>query len=118
MTRRYKKSKRKKELNGELLLFALVKKHQLQLKPYVIVNNPKGERMIVYMDSASYQKTEVWKYICEDLVRNQQYLLFEGKGIWLGENAYLLTEFNQIALIKDTTRSMAASKFAMDVYRE
>jgi hypothetical protein len=116
--RHYKKAKRKKEVDNELLLFALVKKHQLLFNPYVILTNCEEERIIIYMDSASYQKTEIWKYNAEDLVRNQQYLSFEAKGIWLGENAYWLNEFNQISLIRDTSRSKASSKFARDVYRK
>ena len=114
----YNRAKRKKELNNELLLFALVKKHQLLFNPYVVLTNCEEGRIIVYMDSASYQKTEIWKYTSEDLLRNQQYLSFEAKGIWLGENAYWLSGFNQISLIRDASRSKAASKFAMDVYRK
>lgn len=116
--RTYRKAKRKKELNRELRLYALVKEHQLLYAPYVSVRNEEGKLLIVYMDSVSYSKTLVWNYNSEDLTRNQQFLFFEAKGKLLGENAYLLTEFIQMKEVTDPSRSKALSKFAMDVYRK
>ncbi len=115
--RNYKKAKSTKKTDQELQLFALVKKHHLLFNPYVIVQNQEGERLVIYMDSASYQRTGVWDYNYEDLTTNQNYLWFEAKGIWLGENAYLLTEFNQMTLTEDKNRVLAGAKFARDVYR-
>ncbi len=112
-----RKVKSRKNRNYDQKLFALVKKHHLLFHPYVIVTDKEGEQLIIYMDSASYQKTAVWNYNWEDLTKNQNYLYFEGKGTWLSENAYWLTEFNQIVLAEDKTRLLAGAKFARDVYR-
>ncbi len=114
----YRKSKRKRKLDHEMRLFELVKKRSLLFNPYIIVNNKDTGRCIIYMDSASYAKTFLWNYNHEDLTANQQYLWFEAKGTWLGENAYWMTEFKAITLIEDKSRSQAGSKFAMDVYRK
>ncbi|MNU64357.1 hypothetical protein D3C71_536340 [compost metagenome] len=116
--RNYKKAKSKKKQDQELQLFALVKKYHLFFNPYVIVKNNQGEELIIYMDSVTYQKTFVWDYHYEDLTANQNYLWFEAKGIWLGENAYWLTEFNQITLMEDKNRRLVGAKFARDVYRK
>ena len=115
--RNEKKATLKKQSNKDLKLFSLVKKHGLLFHPYVIVTDKQEEQLIIYMDSASYQKTKVWNYNWEDLTRNQHYLWFEGKGIWLGENAYWLTEFNQLTFMEDKNRLLAGAKFARDVYR-
>lgn len=116
--RSYSKTKSKKKSHKDLELFALVKKHHLLFNPYVIVMDKQGKELIIYMDSASYQKTDVWNYHWEELTTNQNYLYFEGKGVWLGENAYWLTEFNQVTLMEDKNRFLAGAKFARDVYRK
>lgn len=115
--RNYRKAKSTKKTDKDLQLFALVKKHHLIFSPYVIVQNKEGERLVIYMDSVTYNKTGLWNYNYEDLTTNQNYLWFEAKGIWLGENAYLLTEFNQMTLMEDKNRVLAGAKFARDVYR-
>lgn len=114
----YKKAKKEDDLSDEMLLFALVRERGLLFTPYVIVRGSLDEETIVYMDSATYQKTGVWNYKFEELTANQNYLWFRAKTTWLGENAYWLTEFNGISLVQDTTRSKHLSKFAMDVYRK
>lgn len=113
----YERNAKKAKTNKDQKLFALLKKHGLLFHPYVIITNKQGEQLIVYMDSASYQKTDVWSYNWEDLTRSQHYLWFGGKGTWLGENAYWLTEFNQLTLMEDKNRLLAGAKFARDVYR-
>ncbi|MNK02217.1 hypothetical protein D3C87_200370 [compost metagenome] len=114
----FKEAKRKNELDYELRLFALVSEKQLLYSPYVLIRNAEEKNLIVYMDSASYALTMVWNYENEELIKNQQFLLFEGKGTWLGENAYWLTEFGQLTLKEDKSRSLVSPKLAMDVYRK
>jgi hypothetical protein len=114
----YKKAKSKNKLNKDLQLFALVKKNGLLFNPYVIVIDNKGKELVIYMDSATYQKTGLWNYTDHDLIANQHYLWFEATGIWLGENAYLLTEYNQIILMEDKSRSQRFSKLGKDVYQK
>ncbi|MGV3610017.1 MAG: hypothetical protein ACO1N0_03640 [Fluviicola sp.] len=116
--RSYKKAKRNKELSSELRLYELVKEKQLLYSPYVSVITEQKKIIVIYMDSATYAKTMIWNYKYEDLVIKQQFLQFESKGYWLGENAYLLTEFKQLTVIEDSSRRIANSKFAMDVYRQ
>jgi hypothetical protein len=116
--RSYEKAKKENTLDYEMRLFALVKDRGLLFNPYVILSDSLGDDYIVYMDSASYAKTFLWNYTQEELRANQSYLLVKAKGNHLGENAYWLTEFNQITLIQDTTRSKTASKFEMGVYRK
>ncbi len=89
----YQKAKRTNELNDEMRLFVLVKERSLLFSPYIIVRGSLDEETIVYMDSATYQKTLVWDYNAEELNANQNYLWFEARTSWLGENAYWLTEF-------------------------
>jgi hypothetical protein len=114
----YRKAKRKKNLNPDLCLYELVKKHGLLFNPYILITNRKGEELVIYMDSVSYQKTGIWNYNDQDLRANQHYLWFEAKGIWLGENAYLLTEYTRITLMEDKSRSKGLSKFGKDVYQK
>lgn len=114
----YEKAKNENNMSDEMRLFALVKERGLLYNPYVIVRGSMDEETIVYMDSATYQKTFVWNYRFEELTANQSFLWFRAKTSRLGENAYWLTEFNGISLIQDTTRSKYTSKFAMDVYRK
>ena len=115
--RNERKAKSEEKSSKDLELFALVKKHHLLFHPYVLLKDKEGEQLVIYMDSASYLKTNVWNYNWEDLTKNQSYLYFEGKGTWLGKNVYWLTEFNQIVLTEDKTRLLAGTKFARDVYR-
>lgn len=114
----YKKAKKENNLTDEMRLFALVKDRGLLYHPYVIVKGSLDEETIVYMDSATYQKTGAWNYKFEELTASQSYLWFMAKTTRLGENAYWLTEFNGISLLQDTERSQSISKFAMDVYRK
>jgi len=114
----YKKAKRRKELSKELCLYELVKREKLLYSPYVSIITEQEKTIVIYMDSAAYAKTLLWNYNHEDLERKQQFLLFQAKGYWLGENAYLLTEFIQLSEVTDPSRSKALSKFAMDVYRK
>lgn len=114
----YEKAEKENNLSDEMRLFALVKERGLLYNPYVIVRGSLDEEIIVYMDSATYQKTLVWNYKFEELTASQSFLWFRAKTSRLGENAYWLTEFNGIYLIQDATRSKHTSKFAMDVYRK
>lgn len=114
----YKKEKKENVLSDQLRLYALVKEKRLLFNPYIIVRGSLDEEIIVYMDSATYQKTYVWDYKDEELNTNQSYLCFEARTFWLGENAYWLTEFKGITFIHDTSRAVVHTKFAMDVYRK
>lgn len=111
-------SSRKKKENYELSLFALLRERKLLFNPYVIIKNTEGEELILYMDTLDYQKTLVWNYNFEELTTNQNYLFLTAKGIWLGENAYWLTDLYQLTLLEDKIRTRSTSKFAMDVYRK
>lgn len=114
----YKKAKSMKKMDADLRLFELVKKHSLLYNPYVIVLDNRGKELIIYMDSVSYQKTGLWNYNESDLIRNQNYLWFEAKGTWLGENGYFLTEYNLIILKEDKSRSQGLSKLGKDSYQK
>lgn len=116
--KQYKEATRKNDLNDEMRLYALVKEKGLLFNPYVIVRGSLDQETIVYMDSATYQKTFVWNYKEEELRANQSYLWFQARTTRLGENAYWLTDFVEIRLIRDTTLSRTMGKFAMDVYRK
>ncbi|TSJ42389.1 hypothetical protein [Fluviicola chungangensis] len=114
----YKEEKEKDELSDEMRLYALIKEKGLLFNPYIIVRGSLDEVTIVYMDSTTYQKTFIWNYKEEELRANQSYLWFYARATRLGENAYWLTDFYGIKLIRDTIRPKVVGKFAMDVYRK